>query len=435
MDSHQSSGRFVPASVNDQWNYLLATVWDQMIHLLIRFEGHIDEKILDLAVRDALHAEPLTGMRFIPGATPFFELRGNDTGIPVWTGIHNTPTPDQALEELFATPLDPLRGPMARISLLRSDDDDLLCISFNHTVTDAYGVKSFGSLIARLYRSGICSGGFLPMGNSHDRSFSSILSLFSAAECREASRRLKTQTVSGRIPFSSFRRGKRQYATLTLEKELFSKIRDYNRIHGITVNDLLLSSYVLALAELAPVFEGSCIPVLTSIDLRRYLSPDMYPSLANLSVAFELPIILPNGTSPAGIISEIHDLMSVSKSGHAGIGAALLLCKEFDHGFRHVEKELKDMESKSREGLLGKSPFFTNLGVIPDGVIDYGVPVKTAWMLGPVEYPPGFGLAACSFRDCLTLSVGFSGEALERDWVCSFLASMKNNLSQITSQI
>jgi NRPS condensation-like uncharacterized protein len=322
---------------------------------------------------------------------------------------------------------------MARIRLLRSDDD-LLCISFNHTITDAYGVKSFGSLIARLYRSGICGGGFLPMGNSHDRSFRSILSLFSAAECREASRRLETRMVAWRIPFSSFRRGKRQYATLTIEKELFLHIRDETRINGITINDLLLSSYVLALAELAPVFEGTCFPVLTSIDLRRYLSPDRYPSLANLSVAFELPIIIPTGTSPAGIVSQIHDLMSVSKSGHAGIGAALLICEEFEHGFWYVEKELRDMERKSRKGLLEKNPFFTNLGVIPEGVIDYGIPVKTAWMLGPVEYPPGFGLAACSFRDSLTLSVGFSGEALERDWVYSLLASMKNNLSQITSQ-
>jgi NRPS condensation-like uncharacterized protein len=209
-------------------------------------------------------------------------------------------------------------------------------------------------------------------------------------------------------------------------------MRDYTRIHGITVNDLLLSSYGLALAELAPVFEGTCIPVLTSIDLRRYLSPDMYPSVANLSVAFELPIMIQPGSSLEEIVSQTHDLMSASKSGHAGIGAAMVLCKEFDRGFRHVEKELRDMERKSREGLLGKNPFFTNLGVIPDGVIDYGVPVKTAWMLGPVEYPPGFGLAACSFRDCLTLSVGFSGEALESAWVYSLLASMKNNLLNLT---
>jgi NRPS condensation-like uncharacterized protein len=127
--------------------------------------------------------------------------------------------------------------------------------------------------------------------------------------------------------------------------------------------------------------------------------------------------------------------MSECKSRHAGIGAATLLYREFDSGFRHVEKDLTKLEEKTREGLLGKNPFFTNFGVIPEGVTDYGIPAKTAWMLGPVEYPPGFGLAACTYRGRLTLSAGFSGEALDRDWVCSLLSSVAKNLCRFTSQV
>jgi NRPS condensation-like uncharacterized protein len=418
--------------VNDQWNYLLKTVWDQMIHLIIRFEGNVDDAIMGLAVREALCAEPLTGMKFTPGEPPFFEPAGPYPGTLAWASIR-TGNLDLTLEELLATPLDPLRGPMARIRLLNSDDD-LLCISFNHTITDAYGVKSFGSLIARLYRSGKFGGDYIPVENSHDRSFDSIFSLFSGAECMEASARLGKWQGAGNIPFNSWGTGKRQYATKTIEKELFSRIRQYARIHGITVNDLLLSSYVLALVESACVPVATCNPVLTSIDLRRYLSPDMYPSLANLSVAFELPVQIPPEPDLPGIVCQIHDLMSDCKSGHAGIGAATLLCREFDSGFRHVEKELAEKEKMTRHGLLGKNPFFTNLGVIPEGVTDYGIPVRSAWMLGPVEYPPGFGLAACSFRGQLTISAGFSGDSLEGVWVFSLLSSMAKNLCRLTSR-
>jgi NRPS condensation-like uncharacterized protein len=402
-----------------------------MIHLVIRFEGHVDDTILDLAVREALCAEPLTGMKFIPGETPFFEPACPDSEMPVWAFIRSGDL-DQTLEELLATPLDPLKGPMARIRLLRSDDD-LLCISFNHTITDAYGVKSFGGLIARLYRSRKCEGDYLPVENSHDRSFNGIFSLISAAERKEASGRLGRWQGVWNMPFKWLGRGNRQYATQNVEKELFSLIREYARIHGITVNDLLLASYVLALAESAPVPAGTCNPVLTSIDLRRYLSPDTYPSLANLSVAFELPLQVPTQPSLAGTICQIHDLMSHCKAEHAGIGAATLLCREFDSGFRHVEKKLAEMEEQTREGLLGKNPFFTNLGVIPEGITEYGVPVRAAWMLSPVEYPPGFGLAASTYRGCLTLSAGFSGEALEREWVFSLLSSVAQNLSLVTS--
>ncbi|MDD1706474.1 MAG: hypothetical protein LUQ12_05475 [Methanoregulaceae archaeon] len=401
-----------------------------MIHLVIHFEGHADDAIMDRAVKEALFTEPLTMARFIPGEAPFFEPADTDPEMPAWACIR-TSAVENTLAELLATPLDPLRGPMARIRLLRSDDD-LLCISFNHTITDAYGVKSFGSLIARLYRSGTCNGGYAPAGNPHDRSFDSIFSLL-GDKCGEASGRLGKRQGAWSIPFKSSGTGKRQYATKTIDSELFSCIRHYARIHGITVNDLLLSSYVLALAESAPSPPGTCNPVLTSIDLRRYLSPDMYPSLANLSVAFELPVKIPPKPALPEIELQVHTLMSRCKSTHTGIGAATLLCREFQSGFRHVEKELACMEEKTRDGLLGKNPFFTNLGVIPDGVIGYGVPVRTAWMLGPVEYPPGFGLAACTFRGCLTLSAGFSGEALEKDWVLSLLSSVAQNLSRFIS--
>jgi NRPS condensation-like uncharacterized protein len=419
--------------VNDQWNFLLKTIWDQMIHLVIRFEGRIDLPVMEMAVREALLAEPLSTAKFTLGEPPYFEPACPDPKIPAFALIRTVDL-DHALGEVLAAPLDPMKGPMARIRLLRSDSD-LLCISFNHTVTDAYGVKSFGSFLASLYRSGRDERDYRPVGNSHDRSFNGIFSLLSPDECREASGLLRTWEGAWKLPFRSFRTGNRQYATHTIEKELFSRMRQYTRIHGITVNDLLLSSYILALAESAPVPEGSCNPILTSIDLRRYLSPEMYPALANLSVAFELPVMIPPDPSFPAIVRQVHDLMSGCKSGHAGIGAAMLLCRGFDSGFVYVEKELGDIKEKTSKGLLAKNPFFTNLGVIPEGVIDFGVSVRTAWMLGPVEYAPGFGLAACTFRERLTLSAGFSGEAMGREWVESLLLSVSENLSRFTSRV
>ena len=423
----------VQASVNDQWNFLLKTIWDQMIHLVIRFDGRLDLPRVERAVRKALLAEPLATARCARGEPPCFEPACPDPGMPVFALIR-TGDLDHALGKVLSVPLDPEKGPMARVRLLRSDSD-LLCISFNHTITDAYGVKSFGSLIARLYRSGTGEEEYRPVGSSHDRSFNSIFSLFTPAECRAAAGRIRSWQGAGRIPYRSFRTGNPQYATHTIEKESFSRMRQYSRMHGITVNDLLLASYVLALAESTPVPEGACIPVLTSIDLRRYLSPGMYPPLANLSVAFELPVTITGLPDPGEVVLQVHDRMSESKSGHAGIGAAMCICREFAAGFLQVEKQLAEMEEKTRNGLLPKNPFFTNLGVMPESVVDYGVPVRSAGMLGPVEYPPGFGLAACTFRDRLTLSAGFSGDSLDRAWAGTLLSSVAHHLSCLTSRV
>jgi len=148
-----------------------------------------------------------------------------------------------------------------------------------------------------------------------------------------------------------------------------------------------------------------------------------------------LPVIIPPDPSLPVLVRQVHDLMSGCKSGHAGIGAAMLLCSEFDSGFMQVERELGNRKEKTTKGLLAQTPFFTNLGVIPDSGIDFGVPVRTAWMLGPVEYPPGFGLAASTFRECLTLSAGFSGDAMERQWVDSLLLSVIQNLSRFLFRV
>jgi NRPS condensation-like uncharacterized protein len=322
---------------------------------------------------------------------------------------------------------------MARIRLIRSEND-LLCVSFNHTISDAYGVKSFGSLLSGLYRSGTGAEKNHPPGTTHDRSLKGILSLFTNDELITAAARVRSSEGVWTIPFASLSVGKSQYGTETIGQPVFSALRRYAHEHSYTVNDLLLASYILALAETASPRPGTCNPVLTSIDLRRYLPPGSAPSLANFSVAFELPFLMPDPIDPTDIVCQIHDLMASCKAGHAGIGAAVLLDTEFDAGFRKVERKLADMEEKTRQGLLQKNPFFTNLGVIPEGVVDYGIPVRDAWMLGPVEYPPGFCLAASTFRDRLTLSAGYSGAALQSEWVLSLLSSLSAALSRITSQ-
>ncbi len=94
---------------------------------------------------------------------------------------------------------------------------------------------------------------------------------------------------------------------------------------------------------------------------------------------------------------------------------------------------MAEMDRKTRQGLFRKNPLFTNVGVIPEGVVDYGIPVRDAWVLGPVEYPPGLCLAASTLRDCLTLSEGYSGTALQKEWVISLLSSTAATLSRFTS--
>jgi NRPS condensation-like uncharacterized protein len=420
-------GGCIPATINDQWNYLLSTIWDQMIHLVIRFDGMLSEPALASAVRSACEAEPLTAMRFQEGEPPYF-IQDPDALARTYAVITTT-DPDAALRMLLTEPLDPATGPQARVRLIRSDSD-LLCISVNHTISDAYGVKTFGSRIARLYHAQSAPATFLPLKNFHDRSFESVLRLFSPAEREEAFLKYGDQVSSWSVPMKSCTTRDPDYTVARFHPGVLSSIKARAGKLGVTVNDVLLSAFTLVLAESVPELRKNALPVLTSIDLRRYLSPDSFPSLANLSVAFEVPVMTTPGTSFSTVVNRVHAAMDERKRGHAGIGAAERLCRDFSGGYEQVKLHLQKLDLEAREGRLEKNPFFSNLGVIPESVFDYGpVPVAEAWMLPPVEYPPGFGLAASTCRGSLSLATGYCSRALPGKEVSAILERMAVLLS------
>jgi NRPS condensation-like uncharacterized protein len=418
----------IVAPVNDQWNYLLSTIWDQMIHLVIRFDGYLDEPRLHAAIGDVGDAEPLIAMRFTEAESPHYQPVDPEIQSQIYsvilTGDH-----DSVLRELLSRPTDPLTGPMIRIRLIRSDTD-LLCISVNHTISDAYGIKSLGSLIARLYRSRATSFSFQPVRNSHDRSFRSVLRLFPDDIREEAFIKFGGQQEVWNVPVRTLTRADPQYSSTSIAPRNLMAMKTRAREWGVTVNDILLSTYFLTLTDFIPACRGKMLPVLTSIDLRRYLSPDAFPSLANLSVAFEVPLSVESGTSLSPLVRQVHDIMTERKSGHAGIGAAEQICRNFSAGYSQVKERLARNARETRAGKLLKNPFFSNLGIIPESVLAFGgPPVREAFMLPPVEYPPGFGLAASTCQGSLFLSAGFCGRSLSRDFVSSFLESMVEHLS------
>lgn len=422
----RGKGIRIPAQVNDQWNFLLSTIWDQLIHLVIRFGDRLNEPVLASAVRSACEAEPLTIMRFCEGDRPYFEM-APDAACRIY-GVIQAADPEPALRSLLREPLDPATGPMARVRLIRSDHD-LLCISVNHTISDAYGVKSFGSRIARLYHAQSGASPFLPLENSHDRSFRSVLRLFSRVEREVAAARFGGQESTWSVPVHTLSHDDRGYTVLRLSPAVLSDLKARAGLRGTTVNDVLLSAFSRALAMSVPEPPDTVRPVLTSIDLRRYLSPDSFPSLANLSVAFEVPVTAEPGVSFSAMVSRVHAAMDERKREHAGIGAAERLCRDFSGGYDRVKRDLRKLEEETWEGRREKNPFFSNLGVIPESVLDYGgIPVAEAWMLPPIEYPPGFGLAASSCRGSLTLATGYCRKALPEHEVEIILERMAASL-------
>jgi NRPS condensation-like uncharacterized protein len=418
----------LPATVNDQWNFLLSRFWNQMIHLVIRFDRHLDENRLCHAVEMASQAEPLVRMRFTEDGPPsFIPLNGAATVF----SLIETEKPGEALREILARSLDPVAGPMVRFNMIRSDHD-LLVLSANHSATDAYGVKALGSRVAGLYRTG--GHGFIPGKNHLYRSFEGVFRIFPAEVRMKAWRMYGEEKVTWGLSDGILQQGPPEYRIRTIPSGIISDVKERAGRRGLTMNDVLLSSYIRTLIRSFPDSHIGDRAVLTTQDLRRYLPTGCFPSLANLSVAFEVPFRAIRESSQGTVLLEVQRAMSERKRGHAGIGAAEGLCRNFSSGYLAVRQKLDAVAGKPGNDGLFRKPFFTNIGIIPEDVFAYGLPeVTEAYMVPPLEYPPGRGVAASTFRGSLVLSSAYSGETFPAVCVDPILDGMTEELTLFIS--
>ncbi|MDI9633374.1 MAG: hypothetical protein QFX32_04870 [Methanolinea sp.] len=428
----RAGGRRFPAPVNDQWDFLLSTIWDQMIHLVAELPGRLDEARLSRAMGDVLEAEPVLRSRFVDAEEPFWEEIPRLSPRAYFSLVRARDAGSAAGTVPSRTRIDPRTGPQARLTLVRGGED-VLVLSVNHAASDACGVKETAALLAQFYREG--GGAARARGlDLPDRSFAPVLSAFTPAE-REAARRACGEgTAEWGIPCTPENARSPRHATARIGPGLFLEIRKYARSRGMTVNDLLLSAFFRSVAREIPHGEGKEYPVLVSADLRRLAPTVRLLPVANLSVAFEVRLPADGTLPPAAHADLAHRAMAEKKGLRAPLGAAIRLGEMFSEGFSRVREILEERKRASLSGNYPRNPFFSNAGVIPGECADFGeLSARYAYLLPPVEYPPGFSVAASTYRDTLTLASGFCGDGVRPAMVGRILSGMGECLRDLVS--
>lgn len=421
-----------PAPVNDQWDYLLSTIWSQMVHLVIKFGGRLDPERVYRAFTLVLEAQPLLASRFIESSDPYWESIPGLSRDSIFT-LLPVDDAEYSLHRTMTTRIDPAKGPQARLALIRGRNDSLV-LSVNHAVSDAFGVKHVSRLLCQAYRGLEKDPGFrLPRHLQGDRSFYPFLASFSPEILSAASEACGEQSAVWGIPSTPGVCTSPAYRTRVMEKPRFLNLKKYSHTHNVTINDLLLSAFFAALCPEIPHSPGQQYPVLTSVDLRRSLPHYHAPPLANLSVAFEVPILAQSFVEFPSLVGDVHHTMSEKKRLFAGLGAAMRLQDDFSSGFYSVRERLRDIERRTHQERYPKNPFFSNTGIIAYDSVDFGTtPTVYAFMAPPVDYPPGFGVTASTYEDNLTLASGFCADSVSPILVERILSRMDRHLSMLT---
>jgi len=405
---------------------LVGNATDGTLHGLVELDGKADEERLARAVRLLVDTEPVLGCRFVTtGGPPRFERRRDLDAVMVCP-VEPLPPDDGALGARLARATDPTTDPLVSVTLLRGERD-VVWLRLSHLVGDGAGARDCLYRLATLTRALREDPDHRPAPNPTGRPG---LAQVTRAQgiwgrlrmLRRGARDLRSRwyprawwrltTTPGVTGVAA---GGRAYVWHHLGAGQVGAMRAYSRERRATLNDLLVAAYLRGLARVIRPAPQVPMRLRFTVDLRRYLPGGQASAVCNLS-AFGF---LNAGPGPDRTFEEVVDRVSAEmrglKADCLGLGESALfgpLAAAVPHAW--MERALRAQEGLPPAPEL-LTPTITNFGAFrPDELAVDGLRARSAFLLPPVMFPPGFAIAASGCAEGITLSAGFCESALAR---------------------
>ncbi len=402
-----------PAPAFDVFNVYFEQIYDPTMHVVFVFDGEVDAGAMREATKRLIASDPYLRSRYaeVDGRPVWEEIPEE-----LWEGAFVL-VPAGEVENLPPPPLDVRAGPQVRVGLYRRGEGDHLAVTCHHGFCDASGAMILARDLFAIYREILKNSDFRPVPREpYDRSTDHILALYSGEERERALAGEEPFVDRWRFPVERTGRGTPRIACRTLPPERLELAKAFGKLHGATVNDVLIGAYFLALLRVRgnPSDRGAPLSLLTSADLRRKHPGCHGEGLPmNLSIAYEITLSAEVRAELADVIDQVTAITTHRKAGNLGL-AAILFYEEILAGGMPAVRAFYD-------GMLGryqasgqKNPVFSNLGVFDPG--DYlPVPGKdgAALDIQDIQYLPctcwpyGFLLLASTFRGRLTIMTAY----------------------------
>jgi NRPS condensation-like uncharacterized protein len=402
--------------------YTLRSISNQLIFVVLEFSGRINIATLKKAARRMYQAWPVLRCQF--------DIEDNR---PIWRKI-DIPALKIQIDEDITTILSDYSARIPacalQISVARHYDRDIICLIVDHAFADAAASRSLCYMLARSY-SEQKHGKATELGN-HPDSWHCFNKLREGMSMREMLRALFLAPIPARcwqFPVISELPGVTPaYEIRHLEDDSLQKLKKFGKRRQATINDLLLAAFSCALSsELRR--NSIAAQIQFTVNLRRYLQPELQTAVANLSGTACIRIkntILTSFESMIASISEQTRLIKQRRPGLDAIPAAGML---FGSGYQPGGRILTSIfRYGSRSGRI--LPMLTNLGHLDEAKLRFAdSSLKRACVVGPNLITPGIMLSASGYANNLTLSTGYNSNVVSRTLIGRILDQMEGLLS------
>ncbi|GIO98331.1 hypothetical protein J14TS5_34170 [Paenibacillus lautus] len=427
-----------PAVPQDRMNYLMGLFSAvQQIGTTLHFSKPLDTNLLKQALQLIAAKNPILNSRFVEAETPYWE-KCTDRSVEFILSVQNCEDNEReaVIEAYLAQPIDWI-GSMLEVRLFRSDHDSL-CLKISHLCMDGAGVKEFIRLLAALYTRLYERESYHSIHQEMmegEQGFRDQAPLFAAAGITDISSAFHQHVEAASLwsfPSSSQDNLTPVIAMRSMEAHHTEKLINRTKAVGATINDGLLAAYFRSIAKQAIYMEPRTKrkAIGMTIDLRRYLPSLTTGALCNLS-GMEMPEIELNESELfETTLEKVKRAMDTIKESKPGMSSAAGMEKMAEMPLstaRAVMAKQHEMACQQKMTL----PLMTNFGVISEHDIQFGAcyAVK-GFITSPIMYAPFFCMGASSYRNILTLCVGYHTPAVSEHEVSRLLDDMMMELTK-----
>lgn len=327
---------------------------------------------------------------------------------------------DAAVWKTLQKEADEINGPQVKITIIRNGKTDTLCVTINHMICDAAGFKDYLYLLSSIYTGVEKDPGYCPVPLTGKRNLRQIMKTFSWFDRLKIFTGNNDMTKPDTAKFDFEGDLKHPFIEMkTIPREKVRQLKDYAKLRGATVNDVLLTAYIRTLYQQF----GRVVAVPCAVDLRKYLPNRKAGSICNLVTNLTCDIGADIGTSFDRTLEKVKERMDQQKADIVSLKSILLM----EAAFRVIPYRIM---GKAVDPFFSNPPIaFTNLGILDKGKLTFGTAKMTgAWMTSSIKYVPYFQIAVSTFDDVMALSANLYGTQADRDKISSFLTEMVSEL-------
>ena len=421
----------IPVASGDLATAMLRGMANLVLGCRLTFDEHLDADVLSRATRLILDIEPVLGCWFDEGFLSAEWVRCSDLDGAEYFSVVETDDPDRDAAAFHGNRFEP-RGPRLAVRLLRSADHDDMCVRMDHLVGDGWSTKKVAYMLAETYSKLLADTTCDPAPNLTPRPSGPDLWDALTPEQQKAA---EAGNVIPEIPkwrLGPFHPGSGaglRIQRMTLGPDEFTAMKSYGKARSATVNDMVLTGMLRALASVWPPAPNATPIISVTSNLRLLVDQPRFDRVCGLSGVVSVSIDHNDGDDFDGTLRRTIEGVRPHRDSLWG-------AKSLNSSPGRWYRLLGAVMAVLTRATLGNgkfAPMLVNIGVIDDAQLGFGAATPvSAHICGSMPLGAGFGATVSTYRDNLTVWMGNFEEHIAPEMVEGVLARMGEELRTTT---